>query len=405
MKSRPLITTLGLGAGLLALAGLSGCAASSSESMTKIERTSAPSGPSGPSAVVPMPLTPPGSGPVPAASAGTGIQPDIACATPQEEFDIVAVVAKQLGIEAAARLKRLLSTDFKTSDLTTKDRETLKFIARETLWIPAFVERLLGDALFSAARQQLMPVEDDTGKLQAFAARTLGDIVNVSPQTPFKIELMVLDGGTPSGMVGGRVFIDRDTVRDGMATQPAALARRDKLLFIYAHELAHIYKRHHAKRLQEQLLSIDEAHKLATLLLERRGATADAKAVIETMVAAKAIVVGLRSHQADFLRSQEVEADACAASLMKSYRLGDPVRGFATYAKERGQKKQGWTLYDDHPPDEQRKQVIDYVSNSSASARPLPHEAVKQNLERHVKEAAKRDVALLNETTRAPPRR
>lgn len=320
----------------------------------------------------------------------TSIQPDLVCSVPQEEFDIVSVVSARLGAEAGARLTRLLATDFKSADLTPKDREVLKYVARETLWIPSIVESWLGDGLMSATKSDLVPIHPDLTNVQTFANKTLRDLVTVSPKTPFEIELMVLESGTPSGMIGGRIFIDLATVREAMSEQAPA-ARKDKLVFIYAHELAHIYKRHQAKRLQERLVSIDEAHKVVRTLLNSRSAFSDIKALVQTVGNIDAIVAGLRSHQAEFLRSQEVEADACAAALMVEYGRGDPVRGFETYAKERGLSKKEWTIYNDHPPDAERKIVIEYVATSNKSRKPIVRDDVRSNLLRHIKKAARRD--------------
>lgn len=333
-------------------------------------------------------------GPTPSSTrppaSSTGIQPDLACAVPQEEFDVMAVVDRQLGAEASARLKRLLDTDFKTSDLTPEDRRVLRFLARETLWIPALVERWLGDAMFRAVQSSLEPIDDGLESVQKFANDNLAEIVRVSPATPFEINQTVLQNGTPSGMVGGRVFMDLATVRDAM-TEPAGSARRDKLAFIYAHELAHVYKRHKAKHLQERLLSIDDARKLVRALVAPRTGTASMIALLSTLTGMNAIVTALRTTNSDFLRSQEVEADACAASLMVTYRLGDPLRGFDTYSKERGAASVQWTVYDEHPPDASRRAVIEFVVKS-ASRPSLQREDVRSSLLKHTAEAAKRDV-------------
>jgi hypothetical protein len=339
----------------------------------------------------PSPKTGTPTNTLPAVKSVNGIQPDLVCAVPQEDYDIMTVVKTRLGVEAAARLTRLFSTDFKTADLTPQDRKLLQFIARETLWIPPFVERLIGDAYFNATKGSLTaidvtdPVQE---KQQIFATETLQKIVSVSPQTPFDIELMILKDGTPSGQAGGRLFVDQKTVRDAMGKD---VARKDRLVFIYAHELAHIYKRHKAKRLQEQLISIDEAHKLVGVLMTQSSGWNSPESLIAAGVSLKAVVDGLLRHQADFLRSQEVEADACAASLMVQSKLGDPIKGFATYVNGRSAKKHAWTVYDEHPSDDQRRLVINYVAKSGQAKKPIPLEDVESNLNRHIRAAAKQD--------------
>lgn len=342
--------------------------------------TGIPTAPTGPAAMVRV----------------TSIQPDLVCAMPEEDYDILNTVKTRMSVEAEQRLKRLLSTDFKSSSLSPQDKAVLKFIAREALWIPPFVESMLGDALFNASQAQLTPMAEELKEEKAFAVQTLSRVVSASPNTPFRIELMVLEQGTPSGLMGGRIFIDQTTVSLAMQARPGQ-PRRDKLAFIYAHELAHIYKRHKAKRLQEQLVSMDEAQKLVRLLLTTRPAAgstnpfADVQTYLQAMLNMKAIVDGLRAHQAHFLQSQEVEADACAAALMMQGGLGDPLTGFKTYATERGTSSKGWTLYDDHPADKTRQDIIAYVVDSGRAKKARPLEDVRNNLHRFVKDAAKRD--------------
>ncbi len=393
-RARPLWRALASTVGASALL-LSAC---SSGGMVKIMRDPDAAAPA-PSLSPSPPTTPPRhgtapSGLLPSPQAPTtpvlasGIQPDLMCATPQEDFDIMGTVKTRLGTEAAARLTRLLSTDFKNADLTAKDRELLKFIARETLWIPPWVERWIGDAYFKALGDGLVPIGDAAFRQRDFAVKTLTEIVNASPQTPFEIELMVVQSGTPSGAPGGRMFVDQATVRNAMQGDKG---RKDKLTYILAHELAHIYKRHKAKRLQEQLISIDEAHNLIRILLKPSNVTSSVKGFLETFGGTAAIVDGLFRHQADFLRAQEVEADACAAALLMNAQLGDPVNGFAIYTKERTDDAKGWTVYSEHPPDEQRKLVISYVATNARSRKAVRQDDVMTNLAKHIKSAAQRD--------------
>lgn len=320
----------------------------------------------------------------------TSIQPDLACATPQEDFDIMASVKARFGPEAEARLTKLVATDFKNSDLTAKDRQVLKYIARETLWIPPWLEERIGDAYFKALGGNLVSIGDSSPGQLEFAKKTLTDIVNVSPKTPFDIELMVVKDGTPTGSPGGRIFVDQPLV---LAAKGAAVGspRRDKLTYVFAHELAHIYKRHRAKRLQEQLISMQETRKILRILLSPSSATSSIRGFIEAVGATKIIVEGLLRHQADFLRAQEVEADACATALLMQSKLGDPVRGFELYSRERTSSNGVWTVYSEHPPDAQRSQIISLVARSGQSRRPVARDDVLNSLASHIRAASGRD--------------
>lgn len=386
---------------------LSAC--SSTGGMVKIERatdapataptpapvptTTPPQGPRG-STSSPPPRGGTSSGPrqpvPPTPTVGSSIQPDLMCAVPQEDFDIMGAVKARFGTEAVARLTRLLATDFKNSDLTAKDRQTLKFIARETLWIPPWVERWIGDAYFQAMGSDLAPIPDGAVRQRTFAIKTLTDIVNVSPKTPFDIELMVVQSGTPSGSPGGRIFVDQQLVANALEEGKGS-PRMEKLTYVFAHELAHIYKRHRAKRLQEQLISMDGAHKLVRILVNPSSATSSIQSFLETAGSVAVIVDGLRRQQADFLRAQEVEADACATALLMQSKLGDPAAGFKAYSSERISNKKTWTIYSDHPPDEQRGTVISYVVRSGQSRRPIAREDVLRSLANHIRSAARRD--------------
>ena len=320
----------------------------------------------------------------------TSIQPDLACATPQEDFNIMASVTARFGAEAEARLTKLLATDFKNSDLTPKDRQVLKYIARETLWIPPWLEEWIGDAYFKTMGGKLVSINESSPSQLEFAKKTLTDIVNVAPKTPFNIELMVVQSGTPTGLPGGRIFVDQPLVLLAKSSAPGS-TRRDKLTYVFAHELAHIYKRHRAKRLQEQLISMQDTRKILRVLLSPSTTTSSIQSFIEAAGATKIIVEGLIRHQADFLRAQEVEADACAAALLMQSRLGNPVQGFQLYSKERTPSNGTWTIYSEHPQDEQRGQIISLVARSGQSRRPVPRDDVQNSLVRHIKAAAGRD--------------
>ena len=138
----------------------------------------------------------------------------------------------------------------------------------------------------------------------------------------------------------------------------AAEAHWEELAFVYAHELSLIWtKRHKTKRLQEQLISIDEARKMVGILVNSRNAVTDLPSLIKTVVNIKTIGA-LRAHQANFLRSQEVEADSCAAALLVGNRLGDPLRGFDSYTSVHGKKSEAAKIDADHPPDAERRRSL-----------------------------------------------
>ena len=313
--------------------------------------------------VAPIPLDAPPAGKT------ASVTPDLYCAVPQEEFDYAEVLRKRFGTEAVLRLEQLMRSDFTRAELTPQQKKMLDVLALETLWIPAGLESLLGDLLFRLEKDGLksVPQEGARAKYWTTSAELFTPLLNVAPKTPFDTRLAILNEGKPNALAGGRIFVDQETVR--VTVESATAAERSKLAFIYAHELAHVFKRHKAKRIQQLLIETDEGLKIVRELvtgLDPSGEMAPMawiSGVFDKMASGKRMVELLRTEHAQFSRAQEHEADACATRLMIAAGLGDPVIGFNTYLANRpkaGDSAPASALspYEQHPPDDARVKII-----------------------------------------------
>ena len=275
--------------------------------------------------------------------AGTAstISPDLMCSVPQEQFDYGEVLAKRFGSEAMLRLQKLLATDFTQADLTREQKDMLKVLARETVWIPAAFESLLGDLLYKLDEEGLKTVRTKGAQKKYWdkSQDLFGRLLDVAPKMPFDVEVAILTTGEPRALAGGRIFVDQETVR--RAVEADSGKQDAKLAFIYAHELAHIFKRHKAKRIQQLLLETDEGLKITRELMTGLNPTGEidpmawVALVFDKMTSAKRTVELLRGQHEEFTRQQELEADACASYLMLAADMGDPVAAFQTYRDER----------------------------------------------------------------------
>jgi len=78
------------------------------------------------------------------AAALNELRVDTQCAKVNERFDVWEKAAEYGGAHAQARLRTLVASDFKHSDLTESDRNFLRYLAYTTVWVPAPVESAVG---------------------------------------------------------------------------------------------------------------------------------------------------------------------------------------------------------------------------------------------------------------------
>jgi len=265
----------------------------------------------------------------PRAGVEAELKPDTQCNRPQEKFNVAEKLADYGGQNAVLRLRRLVQTDFKYSDLTPQDKQMLEYIAKTTVWVPAEVESKLaaiftgGFSIFGGPRLN----ELDKAAM-ALIEQRLNMLKATVTDFPAEIKL-TLNKDLPDGAFAkfGGVILLSERFLGGMTEKPEAGD------FVLAHELSHVYKRHAIKQLQFQLLSTSEGWEIARKVLDRaqRGAAVDpvGDATFAFTVVPQ-LVDFVRSMQLKFNRDQELEADACSVVWMNAAGMS-PLAAWAAY--------------------------------------------------------------------------
>ncbi|MBN8487939.1 MAG: M48 family metalloprotease [Burkholderiales bacterium] len=300
------------------------------------------------------------------------IRTQLQCKTPPENYDFTSVIVARYGAEAALRLQRLLSTDFADGTISSKDREMLRYLAREMLWIPVQVEEKIGSALLLAARGDFNVLDNGAANQQLWDQTTqfVRELAAAAPPSPFDTQLILLQAGSPKSLAGGIVFIDNTLLKSVFDRDPPAA---EMLRFVLAHELAHIQRRHRAKRIQQLMVDSDSGLKLMRQIFSRAkagGAEFSPTALtawIETASAVHDVARDLLKYHAKFEQDQEFEADACATALMMEAKAGNPLKAFQEYRADQeylvktsktAETGTVITLASTHPPNAEREAGI-----------------------------------------------
>lgn len=264
------------------------------------------------------------------------IRSQLQCKTPVENYDFMGVITTRYGTEAGLRMQRLLATDFADSSITKTDREMLHFMAREMLWIPVPVEEKIGAALLAASQSELEVLENNTANKELWDETVLAikELSAAAPPNPFETRLILLKKGEPGSLAGGVIFVDNAMLKSVFDAEKPSL---DKMRFVLAHELAHIHRRHRAKRIQQLLVDSSAGLKLTRQILARaqsNGRDFSPAAMgqwVQTLSAVHDVAKELMQHNEKYEQDQEFEADACATALMIDAGAGNPLQAFKAY--------------------------------------------------------------------------
>lgn len=264
----------------------------------------------------------------------------VQCETPAENYDFSATIGLRFGAEGQARLQTLMASNFRSASLTPRDKAMLRVLSTEMLWIPVPVEEQIGNALLLASSREMTVLGKDgpNAIIWKQSIDMVRELSAVTPPNPFELRLILLEKGEPGSLAGGVIYLDDQTITS-VFDKPTAQGD-EKLRFIVAHELAHIYKRHRAKRIQQVLVESDAGLTLMRQIVNRSragantGTFADVAQWAQTATALPEVVKTLMSRHEQYAMSQESEADACATAMMMSAKLGDPLRAFRAYAKD-----------------------------------------------------------------------
>ena len=241
--------------------------------------------------------------------------PDRACARPQEKFNIMEKVIDYGGQSAQLRLLRMVESDFQFSDLKPEDKKLLKYLAYTTIWVPVEVEVQVSKFYTLVGARAAKLTKTDEALRTTLQERLVGLRGNL-PDYPAEVRLGV-DPAISDGVfaqLGGLVQISQGFLE---ILSERNLGRD----LVFAHELSHIYKRHRVKQLQSQLISSSAGFNLARKLLGQAVKGADLNPVSQIVFVATtvpAMIEFVKSANLSFTQEQELEADGCAAKLLRN---------------------------------------------------------------------------------------
>lgn len=248
-------------------------------------------------------------------------------------------------------------------------------------WLPADLERMLGERMHADLAAELLdPERKNDKKLIARADAMLRALLaQVGEETPYQFQVAVRKGaGNAQALPGGFIHIDRDLV--------ASPKNEDRAYFALAHELAHVLQRHETRATQARLTdAVDSIDGLRKII-----ATTD-----KTPAAVLAYASVLSNRFVAYSKAQEMQADACAVRLLDGLypdkarlarvigrfqeSLGPEVEDSAQASELQvmlGNLQKLGRLNDQHPNTRERKQnlakMLQTVSASRNKAAPAP---------------------------------
>jgi len=294
----------------------------------------------------------------PRANVQNDLKPDLLCRRFNETSDVWQKLADYGGTEAQSRMKRLMSSDFKFSDLTPQDKAMLRYISYTSVWIPARIENSFGkmySTTVGKSREGRALDPDEQGQL-ARATTQMESFKATIQDFPGDVAL-VLDKDLGTGayaQVGGLVILSVDFL--SRMDQKESVQR-----LVLAHELSHLYKRHTIKEMQYQLVTSNAGFGLAKKLLARFNPDAGsnpmamAREAVMYATAAKELLDWTRQHQVAFGIDQELEADACSVEWMKRAGLDPKVLPAALSELEAVKSNAEGSYSHTHPTSQQRQ--------------------------------------------------
>jgi Zn-dependent protease with chaperone function len=295
--------------------------------------------------------------PKPSANVENKLQPDLTCKR-FEEISVSQALLDYGGEQAQARMKRLLASDFRSSDLTPEDKKMLRYVSYTTVWVPTSIESGMGKLYIAATskdrdtspedRSQAAQLARAQEQLQAFKS-TIKDL----PGNPN----LVVDRKLPTGaysQVGGLIVLSSDFLNRMDEKDPVKQ-------LVLAHELSHLYKRHTIKEMQYQLITSSNGFGLAKKLLARSGIEGGsnplelAKNAVTLASTTRELFEWVRGHQVTFGIDQELEADACSVQWMNRVGLDPKPLVPALAELEAVQKDNPSGYVKTHPTNAQRR--------------------------------------------------
>ena len=206
-------------------------------------------------------------------------------------------------------------------------RPYLRQLSRNTTWLPASAERLIGEHLYASnGLQPYTPPARHKALLDKTIQPIFDELVRFARddlKSPVTFELRVVrdDTGTsPSAIAGGIVIVP-----SGMFSAMSRVKQPEQVIaFMLAHEFSHVLRRHKTKMVQMSLVdAVTMAGEYRKLAAETKSGFAAARGIEQQFSFTKENVASLmeqacksRNWLPSMEQNQEFEADVCGAMLL-----------------------------------------------------------------------------------------
>lgn len=197
------------------------------------------------------------------------LAPDKDCTEPEENFSLSDKLLQYGGTEAQLRLKRIITSNFKFTDLTSEDKQMLAYLARTTVWVPVEVEQFVAGRYYASYHKQATDYYAEDVDAVAAMQRRMENVLQIKEglkNYPGKLSVLFTLPNDRNGLRSlndGTILIQTPEV-DAMLDE-----RQDVARLMLSHEMAHLYKRHTIKEAQFLMVSSETGFKLAKGLLAR----------------------------------------------------------------------------------------------------------------------------------------
>ncbi len=240
----------------------------------------------------------------------------------------IAATYARIGVLFATKLVvSRVSNDTELQRGLDEFRPYLRELSRNTTWLPASAERMIGEQLY--ASNGLQPYTPPA-RHKALLDKTIQPIFNELARfarddlkSPVAFELRVVrdDAGTsPSAIAGGIVIVP-----SGMFSAMSRVKQPDQVIaFMLAHEFSHVLRRHKTKMVQMSLVdAVTMADQYRKLAADSKSGFASMRGIEQQLSFTKANVASLmeqtcksRNWLPNMEQNQEFEADVCGALLL-----------------------------------------------------------------------------------------
>jgi predicted Zn-dependent protease with MMP-like domain len=284
--------------------------------------------------------------------ADTSIWIDKECRCATASFSTWDSAQQVLGEEATRRIRNIIASDGKFSDLTSQDRQALKQFSESPLWIPASIEHQIGEAAFKQHYENIVtPKKDEVDNVIPMLKENVEELTQQYPEIPWDLQFAVVDGlsSPATALPGGYVVIRRAFL---VEAKDKDKQKRDMVAFVLSHEIAHIARRHETKALQVKVVATEQGYELFRTVAKglEKGSSQSATELVDSGTKLKQNIAFLAKIGLDYDKNLELEADSCAGPAAKKAQF-NPVKGWDDYKTTH---PSSGTEQNSHPPTNER---------------------------------------------------